>query len=300
MKFCHTAKECYYRYDDDSSPSPQVNLAQPVSSPTTDWFLVSGASSHIVPDLNCLTSYTPYQGNDVVRVGNGHGLPIFHTGTSFLSTGQHNLILDHVLHVPNITKRLLSISRLTRDNNIIVEFTNYVCVIKDLKTHMVLLEGGISQGLYCLPSFAALLCDISPGDLWHHRLGHTSYPVLQHLQKTNLIFTVSFNSPCDSCSKFKSHRLSFSLSSNKASKPLELVHVDVWGPSPVISSLGNRFYILFVDDFSRFSWLFTCSAKSQVADIFAGFKAKVENLLSSSSLKTLCHTPEIIKRIRGD
>ena len=80
----------------------------------------------------------------------------------------------------------------------------------------------------------------------------------------------------------KSHRLPFSLSTNKASKPLEIVHVDVWGPSPSTSLLGNRFYVLFVDDFSRFSWLFTCSAKSQVAEIFAGFKTRVENLLSSS------------------
>lgn len=110
MKFGHAAKECWYRYDDDSAPPPQVNLAQPSLSPTSDWFLDSGASSHIVPDLNCLTSYTPYQGIDVVRVGNGHGLPISHTGSSFLSAGQTKLVLDNVLHVPHITKRLISIT----------------------------------------------------------------------------------------------------------------------------------------------------------------------------------------------
>ena len=187
------------------------------------------------------------------------------------------MILSNVLHVPHITKRIISISRLTRDNNLIVEFNNSGCVLKDPKTHQVLLEGGISQGLYFLPGTAALLCDVSSGDLWHHRLGHTSAPVLRHLQKAQLISSVSPDAHYGACNKFKSHRLPFSLSTNKASMPSELVHVDVWGPSPVTSTLGNRFYLLFVDDFSRFSWLFTCSAKSQVADIFAGFKTRVED-----------------------
>jgi hypothetical protein len=60
------------------------------------------------------------------------------------------------------------------------------------------------------------------------------------------------------------------------------VHVDVWGPSPTTSKLGNKYYVMFVDDYSQFSWMYTCSAKSQVPFIFSGFKAKFENLLSSS------------------
>jgi hypothetical protein len=54
---------------------------------------------------------------------------------------------------------------------------------------------------------------------------------------------------CNMCNKYKSHRLSFSLVSHKITKRLELVHVDLWGPSPVMLKLENRYYVMFVDDF---------------------------------------------------
>lgn len=144
LKIGHSAKECQYRYDDNPNTTPQVNFAQPSSSPTADWFLDSGASSHITPDLNCLTNYQPHQGNTVVHIGNGHGLTISHTGSSYLESKTKRLILDGVLHVPQMRKMLISISKLTQDNDIIVEFNNTGCVLKDRKTQEVLLEGGIS------------------------------------------------------------------------------------------------------------------------------------------------------------
>jgi hypothetical protein len=54
----------------------------------------------------------------------------------------------------------------------------------------------------------------------------------------------------------------------------------VWGPSPVISHIGFRYYILFTDQYSQFSWIYFCSHKSEVSSIFQHFKNYVENLLS--------------------
>lgn len=286
-KVGHAAKECWYRYDDNPNGAPQVNIAQPSSSsPSAEWFLDSGASTHITPDLNCLTDYHPYQGNSVVRIGNGHGLAISHTGSSYLDSQTKRLNLHGVLHVPHMTKRLLSISQLTKDNDIIVEFNESGCVIKDSKTHQVLLEGGVSHGLYYLPCHQSFVSEVSTGKLWHHRLGHTSSSVMNHLAKNKLVSFSPSVSPCDACNKYKSHRLPFSLVSHRATKPLELLHADVWGPSPTLSKQGNRYYVLFVDDFSRFSWIFVCSAKSFIPSIFRGFKVQIENLLSSS-IKTI-------------
>jgi hypothetical protein len=59
-----------------------------------------------------------------------------------------------------------------------------------------------------------------------------------------------------------------------------VVHSDLWGPAPVLSKKGHRYYVQFTDEFSRFSWLYTCAAKSDVTNIFAQFKQKVENLLN--------------------
>lgn len=64
---------------------------------------------------------------------------------------------------------------------------------------------------------------------------------------------------------------SFSSSLSTSTSPLDLVHSDVWGPSPVISSHGFRYYVIFVDDFSRFTWIYFMTHKSEVPHLFALF-----------------------------
>lgn len=84
----------------------------------------------------------------------------------------------------------------------------------------------------------------------------------------------------------KSNHLPFASSLSTSSFPLELVHSDVWGPSPIESFNGYRYYVLFVDDYSKFTWIYFMSHKSEVPKIFALFKSQIENLLNST-IKTL-------------
>jgi hypothetical protein len=81
---------------------------------------------------------------------------------------------------------------------------------------------------------------------------------------------------CDACCLAKSHRLPFAASSTIASKLLDFVHCDVWGPS----HNGSHYYILFTNQYTRFSWIYFLSQKSEVAAIFSQFKSLVENLFS--------------------
>ena len=64
--------------------------------------------------------------------------------------------------------------------------------------------------------------------------------------------------------------------------PLELIHSDVWGPAPLISNNGFRYYVLFVDDYSRFTWVYFLHSKDELVRVFTLFKSQVENLLKSS------------------
>ena len=86
------------------------------------------------------------------------------------------------------------------------------------------------------------------------------------------------------------HKLPFVSSQFQSTQPLELVHSDVWGPAPVNSCNGYRYYLLFVDDYSRFSWLYLLKHKSDVLSTFKHFQATVENLLSKKIkiLRTDC------------
>lgn len=54
--------------------------------------------------------------------------------------------------------------------------------------------------------------------------------------------------------------------------PLELVHCDVWGPSPKVSFLGFKYYIVFIDDFSRYRWIYPLKTKSDALVSFQHFK----------------------------
>ena len=56
------------------------------------------------------------------------------------------------------------------------------------------------------------------------------------------------------------------------------MHSDLWGPAPVTSSHGHRFYIHFIDAFSKFSWLYPLVHKSDTYKAFLKFKPMVENL----------------------
>lgn len=91
---------------------------------------------------------------------------------------------------------------------------------------------------------------------------------------------------CASCCQAKAHRLPFTSSNLTATEPLQVVHCDVWGPAPIVSNNGYRFYMNLTDAFYRYSWILFCSHKSEISSIFTAFKNKVEHLLSAS-IKTI-------------
>jgi GAG-pre-integrase domain len=253
--------------------------------------LYSGASAHVTPDLNCFTSYQSYTGSDQLRVGDGKGLQILNIGTTCLATRCQPLVLNKVLHVLSISKPLLSVSQLVADNAIIVEFNFCSCFIKDWTTQQILIQGQLHNGLYTMSSpiqqSIAFNCDVVSLETWHHRLAHASTSILQHIVSSKQLACNSRSlGVCKSCSQSKSHKQHFSSSLTTATKPLELVHCDLWGPSPIVSNNDFRYYILFTDHFSRFNWIFFCANKSDVTLLFENFKSLVQNIFSTT-IKTL-------------
>lgn len=88
------------------------------------------------------------------------------------------------------------------------------------------------------------------------------------------------NFHCNSCHINKSHKLPFSVSSIKTTTPLELIFSDVWGPSPITSVNGFQYYLVFVDHFTRYSWIYPLKNKTEVVTIFPQFHKKIETMFS--------------------
>lgn len=164
------------------------------------WYFDTGATDHVTPDISKLNVADNYQGDDKIQVGNGKNLSISHVGSSFLP----NLKLPNVLVVPDLTKNLLSVSKLTDDNDIYLEFWRNHCNVKTLQGQTII-KGDKSQGLYRLPhqptSHAAFSSIHSSLDGWHRRLAHPDEPLLRRLVSAfNLpVSSNKFPSVCDSC-----------------------------------------------------------------------------------------------------
>ena len=75
------------------------------------------------------------------------------------------------------------------------------------------------------------------------------------------------------------HKLHFPITAIKTKSPLELLHTNLWGPAPVISSQGYIYYMSFVDDFTRFTQIFPLKTKSETLSIFKIFKNQIEKQL---------------------
>jgi len=289
----HSASTCWHRFDhayqcDTSQLSAYVTTPQ--QSSDYQWYPDTGSTSHMTNDLlNLNIMANEYTGNEHIRVGIGQGLRILHTGLASLSSPHHNFILPSLLHVPKITKNLISVNQFARDNNVYLEFHPQFFCVKDCLTHHLLLQGPSKGGLYPWPSnnssasnLAAFVGEKASVDQWHNRLGHPAFTIVRQVLASNKlpVSTTKATTVCSSCQMGKNHRLHFSSSSSVSFRPLQLLFLDVWGPVPMFSINNNRYYLSIVDDFSKYSWVFPLNAKSDVTSAFLRFKNLVENYFS--------------------
>lgn len=122
---------------------------------------------------------------------------------------------------------------------------------------------------------------------WHSKLGHPSLPKLQ-------VMLPSLKSlsrlDCESCQLSKQPRASFPISVfSGSSKPFDLVHSDVWGPVSVTNYFKFKYYLLFIDDFTRMTWLYLIHDRSEVLTCFEQFLHEIQMQFST-----------IIKTFRSD
>ena len=162
----------------------------------------------------------------------------------------------------------------------------------------ILLRGSIDDGLYCfdgggLPVISsstprAFVISRASLQAWHERLGHPHEQLLRRLVSSFNLPVTSNKMPavCGSCQLGKSHRLPLASSLSRSLFPFDLVYSDVWGPSPHLSINGNKYFVQFLDDSTKFVWIFFLSTKSQVFDVFKYFHKMVSTQFGRN-IKTL-------------
>ncbi|RVW17521.1 Retrovirus-related Pol polyprotein from transposon RE2 [Vitis vinifera] len=124
----------------------------------SSWYPDFGATNHITPDIHNLTNKTELVGQDKIVMGNGIGLSIKHIGqSSFQSQFTSKFLsLNHLLHVPSITKNLLSVSKFPKDNTMYFEFFPNFCYAKYQASKEIPMVGRVKNGLYVFDDFTLL------------------------------------------------------------------------------------------------------------------------------------------------
>ena len=241
-------------------------------SNTDEWILDSGASSHLTSNKNDLTDFEPTAGQ--VHLADNSTINILGSGT--VGT------LTKVKFVPKLTADLLSVPKLTDDDKTVL-FAKNNCTITDLKTGIKVI-GRRSGNLYYLPKHTALTAryrTTRDAQLWHHRLGHVSYQTIKLATNKNLIsgvpdLEIDGTPNCEDCMAGKCSRIPFpQKASHRATQPLALIHTDICHVS-TLSHNGYKYFVVFIDDATRYGWVYFLKLKSDVLHAFKKFRSDAE------------------------
>ena len=309
----HWAKECRRKQNDiRSGKLPQSNYASTeyegssrsdqllamthvmstnMQESADDWYIDSGASNHMTAHAEWFTTLEPVKALSYVFTGDDSQHEITHMGNVPVQLSAGDIkALGEVLHVPSITKNLISVGQMV-ERNFQVRFNQQGCFIEDMGNHMQLIARGKKHGRMfkldaIMPEVEAAMYahtdgQVSDIEMWHKRIGHMNYNRLKTLPTSGIVkgvpkFRVTGPATvCSACQTGKQARLPFPKQARRAHRILELIHSDVWMPSqPSLS--GYEYYVSFIDDYSRKTWVYFLKRKNEVLEKFKEFKALVE------------------------
>jgi hypothetical protein len=215
-------------------------------------------------------------GNDVLGKIKGKGMVS-------LSNGKGKA--QDVLLVDGMKQNLLSVIQM-HDRGCEVVFTSKDCKIKYANLGQVVAKGiRIEDNVYVLKEDREE-CHLSKHDeiwLWHRRLGHLNFDHLIKLKNIEAVKDLSRiskpqDSMCKPCQVGKITRTPFkSKSFTSTEKPLQLVHMDLCGPSRQEGTGRENYFMLIIDDYSRLTWVAFLKEKNEAFEKFKIFKALSEN-----------------------
>ncbi|XP_070039729.1 uncharacterized mitochondrial protein AtMg00300-like [Nicotiana tomentosiformis] len=221
----------------------------------------SGCSKHMTGSTNDFLSLKSLQGGSV-SFGNGKKGYILGVGRIGKSLSHS---IENVYYLNGLKYSFLSVSQICDKGNK-VEFMSKICTVTNLVTSEVVLVAKKYKNIY-VADFKSLqngdlncLSDIDDdAELWHRRLGHASFTLLNKLVRKDLVRGLPKSSfkdhkVCDACVKGKIVRSSFKPKKEVSnSRSLDLLHMDLCGPMRVASRGGKKYIFVIVNDYSRFT-----------------------------------------------
>ncbi|XP_040372400.1 uncharacterized protein LOC112194950 [Rosa chinensis] len=250
-----------------------------------NWILDTDCTFHMCAIREWFDTYEESSSGEVFR---GDDSPCRILGIGSVKIRMHDGVvrtLENVRYIPKLRKNLISLGTLDKAG---YRYRSEEERLKVLKGSLVVMKGDIQpnnlyklQGTTIIGGVAMSTEVKDKTELWHHRLGHMSQRGMQELHKKGKLEGVSVCKLnfCKDCTLGK-QKVAFKLANceNKSKGLLDYIHSDVWGPAPVRSMGGFKYFVTFLDDFSRKIWVCFMREKSEVFTKFKEWKTEVENL----------------------
>ncbi|KAI3678299.1 hypothetical protein L6452_37586 [Arctium lappa] len=296
------------------SASNKVSTAKPVSAANSGnqqlkgkriWHVDSGCSRHMTGNMACLKNFKKIDGWQVTFGNTPDGCKISGKG----DVTKCKMTFEDVYYVEQLRYNLLSVSQVCDKKHSIL-FTDSECIILALRfkvvdEKMILLRTPRKDNVYCLDmenvsNDSSLNCLVSKASLdesslWHRRMCHMNFKTMNKLVKNNLVRGLpskvfSCDDHCVACLKGKQHKTSHkSKELNTISSSLQLLHMDLFGPTNVMSIGKKSYCLVIVDDYSRFTWVYFLRTKDETSGLIKSFILRIEN-----------QTNQMVKVIRSD
>ncbi|KAI3493567.1 hypothetical protein L1887_40767 [Cichorium endivia] len=259
------------------------------------WYMDSGCSRHMTGKREYLRDFRTLDDAGNVRFGNNDTCPI--RGYGKITNGQFTI--NRVAFVEGLKHNLVSISQLVVGTGNAVTFNDQGSIITKEATQEVLLKSERKGSMFPLNlklvTGGQSLCLLSKSNsdiswLWHRRLAHLNFKDLNKLVAMDLVrgmpaLKFDNDSLCSACEHGKQTKQRHPTVINpKITEPLSLLYVDLCGPSAVESIGKNKYILVIVDDYSRFTWVLFLRNKSDAAEEIMNFIRKMELMLNKKVL----------------
>jgi hypothetical protein len=303
----HKSIDCHLREYEPDSKSPAENvkfwkkkesdkcgLVLSAQRKMNPWYIDSGCSKHMKGDKGNFLSLSERKSGNVA-FGNDAPGKIKGKGMVSLSNGKGKA--QDVLLVDGLKHNILSVIQIC-DRGCEVVFTSKDYKIKSITSGQVVAKGiRIENNVYVLKENREE-CHLSRHDeswLWHRRIEHLNFDHLIKLKKLEAVkdlprISKPQDSMCKPCQVGKQNMTQFkSKSFTSTKKPLQLVHMDLCGPSRQEGIGKENYFMLIIDDYYRLTWVSFLNEKSEAFEKFKIFKALTET-----------QTRKILKAVRSD
>ncbi len=267
-----------------------------------NFYLDSGATSHYVNDTKYFYEFINLKTPVNVSVFKKDiTVKATKIGKILCKVGNEKIVFSNVLYSEQFPTNLLSVRRLVK-NGVSVTFDT------DQKAKLLCNNKIVAVGTAEGPNLYKMsfeLCNEAESSyfsnstldlnnklmIWHRRLGHPSFKVMEEMEKTGLI---NFDRVrelavhCQSCVEGKMCKLPHVSKESTVTQILQVVHSDVIGPMRTVSNLGMKYIVSFLDEFTSFVAVYLIKSKAEVLNKFKEFVARAENFLGKRVNELRC------------